>query len=165
MPPLFFYYLSDVKHFVIFICEECYLNKFHLLLLTHSIVLSEVCIIYSLFCQQSNCGVPFNRCIVDFVDNWWVSAPDVLTDGLHHAGLSGVSLHWNDILETMQRDDALSSVPDLQNLLHFGAQFLSHRRERQRFNKHLIYIMKSFRVSVCYFTLEVFSPLWYSKAS
>lgn len=53
-----------------------------------------------------------------------------LTDSIHHARLSGVRLHWNDILEAVQRDDALARVPHLKDVLHFGAQFLPHRRKR-----------------------------------
>lgn len=55
--------------------------------------------------------------------------PAVPTDSLHHAGLPRVRLHWNDILEAMQRDDALIGIPHLENVLHFGTQLLSHREE------------------------------------
>lgn len=44
-----------------------------------------------------------------------------LTDSIHHARLSGVCLHWNDVLEAVQRDDALARVPHLKDVLHFGA--------------------------------------------
>lgn len=57
----------------------------------------------------------------------------VLTHGLHHAGLSCVSLHWNDVLEAVQRNDALACVPHVEDVLHFGTQFLSQRRKGQRF--------------------------------
>lgn len=53
----------------------------------------------------------------------------VLTNGFHHACLSCVGLHWNDILETVQRDDALLGAPHLKNVLHFGAQFLREQRD------------------------------------
>lgn len=55
-----------------------------------------------------------------------------LTDSLHHAGLSGVRLHWNDVLEAVQWDDALVRLPHLKDVLHFGAQFLPHRQKRKK---------------------------------
>lgn len=47
-----------------------------------------------------------------------------LTDGLHHAGLSCVRFHRNDVLKTVQRDDTLSGSPHLENVLHFWTKFL-----------------------------------------
>ena len=63
----------------------------------------------------------------------------VLTNGLHHACLSCVGLHWNDILETVQRDDALFGTPHLKNVLHFGAQFL--REQRDMFYNHILHLI------------------------
>lgn len=57
----------------------------------------------------------------------------LLTNGLHHAGLSCVSLHWNDVLEAMQWNDALFGIPYLKNVLHFAAQFLSQKRNGKVF--------------------------------
>lgn len=57
---------------------------------------------------------------------------DVLTDGLHHAGLPGERLHWDDILETVQGDDSLSGAPNLKNVLHFGAQRLERSKREMR---------------------------------
>lgn len=59
----------------------------------------------------------------------------VLTDGLHHAGLSGVRLHWDDVLETVQGDDSLSGGPNLKDVLHFGAQLLENGKKGMQFAK------------------------------
>lgn len=58
-----------------------------------------------------------------------------LTDSIHHARLSGVRLHWNDILEAVQRDDTLARVPHLKDVLHFGAQFLPHGKTKNKKQK------------------------------
>lgn len=62
----------------------------------------------------------------------WKSTRVFLTDSLHHAGLSGVGLHRNDVLEAVQRDDALARLPHLEDVLHLGAQSLPHRAKTQQ---------------------------------
>lgn len=87
-------------------------------------------------------SIRLHHCLLLIGDNWCrVSPVVVLTDGLHHAGLSCVSLDWNDILETMQRDDALPGIPHLKDMLHFGAQILSQRRKRQYFIHRFYFIV------------------------
>lgn len=90
-----------------------------------------------------------------------------LTDSLHHAGLSGVGLHRDDVLEAVQRDDALARPPHLEDVLHLGAQSLPHRAEK---TQQLGDVPRGVRSSgggggATVLTLEVFSPRWYSRAS
>ncbi len=89
---------------------------------------------------------------------------NILTNGLNHASLSCVRLHWNDILEAMQRDNALLGVPHLKNVLHFGAQCLSQSEERDsvslsHFTSYLFTLCSQRLINTHSLTLEVFSPL------
>lgn len=56
----------------------------------------------------------------------------ILTDGVHHAGLPGISLHGNDVLETVHGDDPLPTGPDLQDALHFGAGLQGREGPREQ---------------------------------
>lgn len=60
-------------------------------------------------------------------------AKTVFTDSFHHAGLSGVSFHWDNILKAVQRNDTLASIPHLKDVLHFAAQFLNQKTQEDGF--------------------------------
>lgn len=87
----------------------------------------------------------------------------LLTDSLHHARLPGVRLHWNHVLEAVQRDDALLGVPHLKDVLHFGAQFLPHGSKRSSYYRCFTQLTEL--IGAIRLTLDILSPRWYSKAS
>ena len=50
-----------------------------------------------------------------------------LTHSVHHAGLSCVGLHRDDVLEAVQDHNAVAAAPHLQDLLHLGGDSIDRQ--------------------------------------